>query len=62
MAGKALKLQDRVESKDFADLLNETLGKNDNIVGSVVKGTIIALDKEAATVDVGLKSRRSRPS
>ena len=56
MAGKALQLQDRAESKDFAKLLAQSLGENQSIVGSVVQGTVIALDKEAVTIDVGLKS------
>lgn len=61
MAGKAIKLQDRTESKEFAALLEQSLGKSNSIVGNVVKGTIIALDKEFATVDVGLKSEGRIP-
>lgn len=56
MAGKALKLEDRAESKDFAALLDETLGQDNSIVGNVVPGTVISVDKEYALVDVGLKS------
>ncbi|MBT3238958.1 MAG: 30S ribosomal protein S1 [Rhodospirillaceae bacterium] len=40
----------------FADLLEESLGNSNSFQGSVVKGTIIALDDDAATIDVGLKS------
>jgi small subunit ribosomal protein S1 len=61
MAGKAIKLQDRTESKEFAALLQLSLGEGNSIVGNVVKGTIIALDKEFATIDVGLKSEGRIP-
>ncbi len=61
MAGKALRLEDNLDSTEFAALLNETLSKDSSIVGSVVKGTIIALDKECATIDVGLKSEGRVP-
>ena len=40
--------------EDFATLLDEYMGKG--IQGKVVKGTIIAIDDDAVTVDVGLKS------
>lgn len=61
MAGKALKLEDNQNSKDFAKLLDASFGEDSNIVGSVVKGTIIALDKESVTIDVGLKSEGRVP-
>ena len=41
--------------ENFADLLDESMG-NGAFEGSVVKGTIIAIDDDAATIDVGLKS------
>lgn len=56
MAGKAIKLADRTDSNEFADLLNESLGQENSIIGSVVPGTVISVDKEFALVDVGLKS------
>jgi small subunit ribosomal protein S1 len=40
---------------DFAALLNETLGANASIEGSVVKGIITAIEKDSVVVDVGLK-------
>ena len=40
---------------DFAALLNETLSKEDAFEGSVVKGTITAIEKDLAVIDVGLK-------
>ena len=42
-------------TENFADLLNEQFGDK-GIVGSVVKGTIINIDDDYVTVDVGLKS------
>ena len=42
--------------ENFADLLNEMFGEGDGLEGSVVKGTIVALSDDFATVDVGLKS------
>jgi small subunit ribosomal protein S1 len=43
-------------NEDFAALLDETFGEETAAAGSVVKGVIVNLDSEAATVDVGLKS------
>jgi small subunit ribosomal protein S1 len=42
--------------ENFADLLEESLGDGDPFEGSVVKGTVVAVDGDAATIDVGLKS------
>ncbi len=40
---------------EFAALLAESLAKDDLIEGSVVKGKIIAIEKDQAVIDVGLK-------
>ena len=40
---------------DFAALLSETLSKDDVFEGSVVKGKIVAIEKDLAVIDVGLK-------
>ena len=40
---------------DFAALLSETLSSDDAFEGSVVKGTITAIEKDLAVIDVGLK-------
>jgi len=45
----------RVE-ESFADLLDETLGRDTGFDGSVVTGRVIRLTDEFAIVDVGLKS------
>jgi small subunit ribosomal protein S1 len=41
---------------DFAALLDETFADKGSIEGSVVKGTIVAIDNDQAVVDVGLKA------
>lgn len=43
-------------ANSFAALLDETLGKSQNLEGSVLKGRIQALDEDFVTIDVGLKS------
>ena len=47
-------------TENFEELLNEQFGDK-GIVGSVVKGTIIRLTDDFATVDVGLKSEGRIP-
>ena len=47
-------------TENFEDLLKEQFGDN-GITGSVVKGTIIKLTPDFATVDVGLKSEGRIP-
>ena len=41
---------------DFAALLDEALGGRDFMEGSVVKGRVVAIEKDFAIVDVGLKT------
>ena len=42
---------------DFAELLNESLGGEDQgFEGRVVKGTVTAIENDMAVIDVGLKS------
>ncbi len=41
--------------EDFAALLEESFAKSDLVEGSVVKGTVVAIEKDVAIVDVGLK-------
>ena len=41
--------------EDFAALLEESFAANDVIEGSVVKGTVTAIEKDLAVIDVGLK-------
>ena len=42
--------------EDFAALLEESFGAKDNIEGSVIEGTVIAIENDMALIDVGLKS------
>ncbi len=42
--------------EDFATLLEESFGAKDNIEGSVIEGTVIAIENDMALIDVGLKS------
>ena len=48
-------------TEDFAALLDETFRDSDRIEGSVVTGTIIAIDNDEAVVDVGLKAEGRVP-
>ncbi len=42
--------------EDFAALLEESLGANEDLEGSVMKGVVVAIENDDAVVDVGLKS------
>src|ERR1700753_839947 len=42
--------------EDFAALLTETYGDNEAFEGSVVKGKVVAIEKDMAVIDVGLKT------
>ena len=42
--------------EDFAALLDESYGGHDALEGSVVKGTVVAIEKDVAIIDVGLKT------
>ncbi len=47
--------------ESFAALLDETLGASGGLEGSVLRGTIVAMDGDAVTVDVGLKAEGRVP-
>jgi small subunit ribosomal protein S1 len=42
--------------ESFAALLDESLGQTERLEGTVLKGTIVSIEGDAALVDVGLKS------
>ncbi|HEY4134425.1 MAG TPA: 30S ribosomal protein S1 [Alphaproteobacteria bacterium] len=42
--------------ENFADLLNEVFRADEPVEGSVLQGTIIAIENDVAVIDVGLKS------
>jgi len=48
-------------SEDFAALLEESFGEGSPREGSVVKGTIIAIENDLAVIDVGLKTEGRVP-
>jgi|TARA_Y100000814_G_scaffold170704_1_gene124866 small subunit ribosomal protein S1 len=41
--------------ENFAELLNEYMDKDGKVEQTVVKGTVVAIDKDSAVIDVGLK-------
>lgn len=58
---QAARIEDKEDSKEFAKLLQESMDEQGTIVGSVVNGTIVDMDKEYVLVDVGLKSEGRVP-
>ncbi|WP_439498686.1 30S ribosomal protein S1 [Bosea sp. (in: a-proteobacteria)] len=42
--------------EDFAALLEESFASNDALEGSVIKGIVVAIEKDMAIIDVGLKT------
>lgn len=48
-------------NENFADLLAESFSKSTSVEGSVVRGTIIAIESDNAIIDVGLKSEGRIP-
>jgi len=47
--------------ENFAALLDESLGVSNGLEGTVVKGRVIAIENDAALIDVGLKSEGRVP-
>ena len=47
--------------EDFAALLDESYGQHEAFEGSVVKGRVVALEKEVAVIDLGLKTEGRVP-
>ena len=46
---------------DFAALLDESFSTNDAYEGNVVKGTVVAIEKDVAVIDIGLKTEGRVP-
>ena len=46
----------QIEKENFAALLEESLGTEDSLEGTVLRGTVVAIEGDSALVDVGLKS------
>jgi small subunit ribosomal protein S1 len=47
--------------EDFAALLAETFSEDEPLEGSVVKGTVVAIEKDLAVIDVGAKTEGRIP-
>ncbi len=47
--------------EDFAALLAESYGENEAFEGSVVKGRVVAIEKDVAVIDIGLKTEGRVP-
>ena len=41
---------------DFAALLDESYGENEAFEGTVIKGRVVAIEKDVAVIDIGLKT------
>src|SRR5438045_2779457 len=52
----ALQTRETPGKESFAALLDETLGASSSLEGTVVKGTVIAIENDQVLIDVGLKS------
>src|SRR5437016_118348 len=61
MATVELQTREAPAKESFAALLDESLGVASSLEGTVVKGRIIALENDAALIDVGLKSEGRVP-
>ena len=47
--------------ESFAAMLDEVLGDRESFEGTVVKGTVVAVDNDMVMIDVGLKSEGRVP-
>jgi small subunit ribosomal protein S1 len=55
-------ITDRVPTReDFAALLDESYGQNEAFEGSVIKGRVVAIEKDVAVIDIGLKTEGRVP-
>ena len=41
---------------DFASMLDASFSENEAYEGSVVKGIVVAIEKDVAVIDIGLKT------
>ena len=53
--------QMKVSDENFAELLEESFGKEIKKVGSLVKGQVVAIEKDSVVVDIGYKSEGRVP-
>ncbi|MFC0284219.1 30S ribosomal protein S1 [Camelimonas abortus] len=47
--------------EEFATLLEESFGRSEAQEGSVIKGTVVAIEKDVAVIDIGLKTEGRVP-
>ena len=47
--------------EDFAALLAESFTSNEAMEGAVIKGIVVAIEKDLAVIDVGLKTEGRVP-
>ncbi|MDJ0895003.1 MAG: 30S ribosomal protein S1 [Alphaproteobacteria bacterium] len=57
----AVDAAEQTSADDFAAMLDESLGAEARLEGTVVKGKVIAIDNDMALIDVGLKSEGRVP-
>ncbi|MEZ5690816.1 MAG: 30S ribosomal protein S1 [Rickettsiales bacterium] len=58
---QAAKAYENVEIEDFGKLFEESQNEDGKSEGSVVKGTVIGIEKDLAIIDVGMKSEGRVP-
>ena len=61
MSDEAVESAEETPKESFAALLAESYGSEENLEGSVIPGTVIAIEGDDAVVDVGLKSEGRVP-
>jgi small subunit ribosomal protein S1 len=61
MATAAVPTTTASSREDFAKLLDESFGNGNLQEGSVIKGTIVGIEKDVAVIDVGLKTEGRVP-
>merc|ERR1712157_242686 len=60
--GYQLKSYLRLMTENFAQLFEESLQELETRPGSIVKGTVVSIDKDIVLVDAGLKSESAIPA
>ena len=61
MSDEAVESTEETPKESFAALLAESYGSEENLEGTVIPGTVIAIEGDDAVVDVGLKSEGRVP-
>ena len=61
MSVKASDINIKASKENFAELLEESFSKETKKVGGLVKGKVVAIEKESAVIDIGYKSEGRVP-